>query len=231
MQISPFYGDEESSDEGENGDGKNKAPLIPPICVPSPTPTIHHGVTCDGCLVCPIIGNRYKCQECPDYDLCSPCHAQDEAGDHAAAHIMKKVRIYPVTARELALLGIVNEDKQREEEEEELTRIASLSTGKYHCMTAQPCCDYRRRFGEVPTPRKNGDPILCAHVIGVFGRCLVPKPVAMKKDEKGNGLQQKHSKKQNGKTANDEVEMDEFEFKFQIDERTGRIEKIGMMWV
>lgn len=34
-------------------------------------------VTCDECKVCPIVGYRYKCLECPDYDLCHECFIKD----------------------------------------------------------------------------------------------------------------------------------------------------------
>ncbi|KAL6768341.1 hypothetical protein ACKKBF_B38755 [Auxenochlorella protothecoides x Auxenochlorella symbiontica] len=35
---------------------------------------IHHiDITCDGCEVEPIVGNRYKCSVCEDRDLCQPC--------------------------------------------------------------------------------------------------------------------------------------------------------------
>lgn len=29
----------------------------------------HIGVTCDGCLAAPIVGARYKCRSCDDFDL------------------------------------------------------------------------------------------------------------------------------------------------------------------
>lgn len=35
--------------------------------------TVHEGVTCDGCGKTPIAGMRYKCDTCPDYDLCKEC--------------------------------------------------------------------------------------------------------------------------------------------------------------
>ena len=34
---------------------------------------IHHGYICDGCEMGPIIGNRYKCVVCHDFDYCEAC--------------------------------------------------------------------------------------------------------------------------------------------------------------
>jgi Zinc finger, ZZ type len=33
----------------------------------------HLGIACGNCNSNPIIGNRYKCMQCPNYDLCSQC--------------------------------------------------------------------------------------------------------------------------------------------------------------
>ena len=34
---------------------------------------IHHGVRCDGCGISPIVGIRYKCQTCHNFDYCAKC--------------------------------------------------------------------------------------------------------------------------------------------------------------
>eukprot|EP01121_Diplochlamys_sp_Union-15-3_P010637 TRINITY_DN3003_c0_g3_i1.p1 TRINITY_DN3003_c0_g3~~TRINITY_DN3003_c0_g3_i1.p1 ORF type:complete len:280 (-),score=53.46 TRINITY_DN3003_c0_g3_i1:23-805(-) len=37
---------------------------------------VHWGVTCDGCNKHPIVGPRFKCIRCPDYDLCAQCESK-----------------------------------------------------------------------------------------------------------------------------------------------------------
>lgn len=49
------------------------------------SPATHRHVHCDGCNG-PVTGNRYKCIECPDFDLCMDCEA---AGQHSE-HIMMR---------------------------------------------------------------------------------------------------------------------------------------------
>ena len=43
----------------------------------------HEGTMCDGCRQQPIFGIRWKCAECPNYDLCSPCYHGDK---HSLRH-------------------------------------------------------------------------------------------------------------------------------------------------
>ena len=48
-------------------------------------PVVHRGVRCDLCKG-PVIGYRYKCSVCPDYDLCETCnetgHGLHKRGGH-----------------------------------------------------------------------------------------------------------------------------------------------------
>lgn len=43
---------------------------------------VHTRVVCDGCDQYPLTGVRYKCKQCPDYDLCGRCHANRVHNHH-----------------------------------------------------------------------------------------------------------------------------------------------------
>lgn len=42
---------------------------------------IHPGVRCDMCAVMPIVGVRYTCTVCPDFDLCEECELAQREGE------------------------------------------------------------------------------------------------------------------------------------------------------
>ena len=47
----------------------------------------HTNVTCDGCEIMPIVGIRFKCDTCHDYDLCYDCmEKQVVTNEHDAKH-------------------------------------------------------------------------------------------------------------------------------------------------
>jgi hypothetical protein len=50
---------------------------------------IHHGVTCDICNVEPIIGIRYKCMTCVDFDMCEICHKGNHPKEHPMIFLQK----------------------------------------------------------------------------------------------------------------------------------------------
>jgi len=64
-------------------------------------PVIHEGVTCDGCGVIPIVGTRFKCSVCHDYDLCEKCEVK--GGEvHDPSHPLLKISV-PVHPREFGV--------------------------------------------------------------------------------------------------------------------------------
>eukprot|EP00808_Paulinella_micropora_P020505 g78089.t1 len=56
----------------------------------------HH--VCDGCEVTPIVGPRFHCTVCPDFDLCSACDAKNM---HPADHPLIKLRQVPEAPRDV----------------------------------------------------------------------------------------------------------------------------------
>ncbi|KAL3860601.1 hypothetical protein ACJMK2_010700 [Sinanodonta woodiana] len=54
-------------------------------CSSNASASVHPGVICDGCDG-PIVGIRYKCLTCPDYDLCSTC---EQRGLHIEHNMIK----------------------------------------------------------------------------------------------------------------------------------------------
>ncbi|XP_020854304.1 sequestosome-1 isoform X2 [Phascolarctos cinereus] len=53
----------------------------PPCVQEVPTNMVHPNVVCDGCNG-PVVGSRFKCTVCPDYDLCSTCEAKGLHKEH-----------------------------------------------------------------------------------------------------------------------------------------------------
>ena len=59
---------------------------------------VHTFVTCDGCGMSPIIGSRFKCDVCPDFDLCGRCFGRPDAHPHACTLIEHPVGYEPSPA-------------------------------------------------------------------------------------------------------------------------------------
>ena len=57
---------------------------------------VHFCVTCDGCGMKPIIGNRYKCKGCGNFDFCEKCYEKNKVTHgHEFELIEKSVRKNP----------------------------------------------------------------------------------------------------------------------------------------
>ena len=57
---------ENAKDKNEEKDKKEEKPLI------------HPNYICDGCEMSPIVGKRYKCKECKDFDFCEKCYEKNK---------------------------------------------------------------------------------------------------------------------------------------------------------
>ena len=51
---------------------------------------IHFGVSCDGCKMNPIRGNRYKCKGCEDFDYCESCYEKNKEAHNHEFKIIEK---------------------------------------------------------------------------------------------------------------------------------------------
>lgn len=53
---------------------------------------VHTFVTCDGCQMCPLIGKRYKCECCPNFDFCEECYKNNkEKHGHSFKQVQTKI--------------------------------------------------------------------------------------------------------------------------------------------
>lgn len=53
----------------------------------APAGVKHPNIVCDGCNQCGIMGIHWKCEQCPDYDLCTECYMSDI---HDTSHVFQR---------------------------------------------------------------------------------------------------------------------------------------------
>ena len=88
----------------------------------------HNGIRCDSCKISPIMGTRYHCLMCDDYDLCSTCESNNTQGKvHCKNHLFVKIDI-PLPSK-CAIRSMINPyfDPQQ------LIPGAVFATSKIYC--------------------------------------------------------------------------------------------------
>ena len=65
---------------------KEDQELAHKIAIEEQLPNAHHGIICDVCQCAPIVGTRFKCFQCPDFDLCANCEP-----NHHREHLMIRI--------------------------------------------------------------------------------------------------------------------------------------------
>ena len=69
---------------------------------------IHRGYICDGCHMEPIIGNRYKCSICKDFDFCEACEEKFKN-----KHKHPFLKIYKPTMDPLIFKGEISKENKK----------------------------------------------------------------------------------------------------------------------
>jgi len=59
-------------------------------CKEEGKPMIHEDIMCDNCKCNPIVGIRFKCTICNDFDLCADCEGKDV---HPSGHPLMKIKV------------------------------------------------------------------------------------------------------------------------------------------
>ena len=59
---------------------------------PKKTIEVHSLVTCDGCKMHPLVGKRYKCECCPNFDFCEECYKKKK-GKHGHSFRQVETRV------------------------------------------------------------------------------------------------------------------------------------------
>lgn len=80
---------EKMTEKNENKQEKISEPLIDQKNSQENKPSVHNNISCNGCKVFPIVGIRYKCVRCEDFDFCEKC---EEANWKEHKHPMTKLR-------------------------------------------------------------------------------------------------------------------------------------------
>ncbi|KAM7000187.1 sequestosome-1 [Tautogolabrus adspersus] len=124
----------------------------------APPPALHPNVTCDGCEG-PVVGTRFKCSVCPNYDLCSACQARGTHTEHALLPIwhplqhwfprgrwMKKMRHCMWNQN---LNAPQNQDQNQDQEEDKDQPGSSRPAAEGNAASAsQASMDFLKNIGE-----------------------------------------------------------------------------------
>ena len=54
---------------------------------------IHPNIICDGCQMRPLVGKRYKCKVCPDFDFCEECYEKNKETHKHEFTLINKVEL------------------------------------------------------------------------------------------------------------------------------------------
>ncbi|KAM6924238.1 sequestosome-1 [Xenentodon cancila] len=116
-----------------------------------PPPALHPNVTCDGCEG-PVVGTRFKCSVCSDYDLCSACQARGTHTEHALFPIWHPLQWFPrgkwmKRMRHCMWNQNKNQDQARDQNEDHVG-ASTCADGSSTPSASQADADFLKNIGE-----------------------------------------------------------------------------------
>lgn len=81
--------------------------------------TRHTGISCDNCSCYPIVGRRYKCAVCYDFDICENCEEKGVHNHHPMARFLsvnKNLYHKPLKMNKPVIFNIEKKEEEKEEE-------------------------------------------------------------------------------------------------------------------
>jgi hypothetical protein len=102
--------------------------------------TIHTRVACDGCDASPIVGVRYKCSVCQNFDFCEKC---EEKATHPHAFIkLNNPDIFPISI----ITAIEDENEAQQEQPQRCRRGQHMPNRRHHWQNRQAAAGEGQTF-------------------------------------------------------------------------------------
>jgi len=141
---------------------------------------VHEGIICDGCKKDRVVGTRYKCTDCDDFDFCEECHTKWQNGNsglHSTSHSFVAILLgsYQVMNFRIGERVKFRDDKSKDE----IRRL------KWKGKPAQPNDDTLSYMGKVGYV--HGQDGLNVSVAFEHDGCSLPMPLGSLVKEKNGG--------------------------------------------
>jgi hypothetical protein len=81
--------------------------------------SVHTNVICDGCNINPIVGSRYKCSICKDFDFCEDCENNNFDHNHAF------IKIRSPNLEPIKIITSIIEEESKEQLSKKISKIES----------------------------------------------------------------------------------------------------------
>jgi len=109
---------------------------------------VHELVSCDNCKRSPIVGDRYKCSQCLNYDLCSKCEAKP--GIHDPTHVFLKIaKPKGIYASQALLSNAILDLQTRKKDSEPKQRTLVFRYDQVNIKMKSSACDLNELSSQI----------------------------------------------------------------------------------